>query len=382
MAPTSATGVRSLASTVSEHAADRAAALCASAAASQWSGPDIYDALAARWPAFLVAGKRRRQALIQVHARFPVDIRPLSRRSHRPLAKSFALFALADLRLARLGVAQAEGRASGALERLTADRRAGPAAWGYPWDMQTRWGFYARDSPNVVATAFAIAALAEGGHADRARAAARWVQDALFVEDLGVYGYHPGSRSVIHNATLLGARAAWIGRDSDPRVGPAVRRAVERTLAAQAPDGSFPYGEGPGLEWVDSFHTAYVLECLTDLEEVDSQILPAVERGWEYWRAHFFDDRGRALLFPDRSFPEDAHSAGSALTALVRLRAAGIGTRDLIERVAERTANAMVKGTHAIHRRYRWGPTRVRYVRWADGHVALGLANAALALRT
>ena len=371
-----------MASAASERAADGAAALCAAAAESGWSGPDIYDALSARWPRFLVAGKRRRQALIQLHARSPVDIRPLSRRSHRPIAKALALFALADLRLARLGVAEAAPRAAGALERLSADRSAGPAAWGYPWNMQTRWSFYAKDSPNVVATAFAIAALAEGGHADRAQAAARWVQNALYVEDLGVYGYHPGSRTVIHNATLLGARAAWIARDSDPRVRPAVRRAVERTLAAQRPDGSFPYGEGPGLEWVDSFHTAYVLECLTDLGEVDSPIRPAVERGWEHWRAHFFDDRGRALLRPDRAFPEDAHSAGSALTALVRLRAAGIDTADLVERVAERTADAMVKGPHAIHRRYRWGPTRVRYVRWADGHVALGLANAALALRT
>jgi hypothetical protein len=342
----------------------------------------MYDALGARWPRVLVAGKRRRQAVIQLHARLPVDIRPLSRRTHRRIAKALALFAMADLRLARLGAPEAEGRAEAALARLSADRSAGAAAWGYPWDMQTRWSFYEEGSPNVVATAFAIAALAEGGHAERADAAARWVQDALYVDDLGVYGYHPGSRSVIHNASLLGARAASMIGESDPRVRPAVDRAVERTLAAQNPDGSFPYGEGPGLEWVDSFHTAYVLECLADLEGVDGAIRPAVERGLDHWRAHFFDARGRALLRPDRAFPEDAHSAGSALTALVRLHAAGFDTADLLERVAKRTADAMVRGSHAIHRRYRWGPTRVRYVRWADGHVALGLANAALALRT
>ena len=365
----------------SERAAETAAALCEGAAAAGWSGPDIYDALGAHWPRVLVAGKRRRQALIQLHARLPVDIRLLSRRKHRRIAKALALFALADVRLARLGAPEAEGRAHAALARLAVDRGAG-LAWGYPWDMQTRWSFYEKDSPNVVATAFAIAALAEGGHSERADAAARWVQDELWVDDLGVYGYHPGSRTVIHNATLLGARAAWTIRDSDARVRPAVERAVERTLAAQNPDGSFPYGEGQGLGWVDSFHTAYVLECLADLDEVDRAIGPAVERGLDHWRAHFFDARGRALLMPDRPFPEDAHSAGSALTALTRLQAAGFQTADLLERVAQRTADAMVKGSHAVHRRYRWGPTRVRYVRWADGHVALGLANAALALRT
>jgi len=359
-----------------------AAALCAAAHASGWSGPDIYDGLAARWPRPLVAGKRRRQALIQLHARAAVDLRPLSRRSHRRIAKALALFAMADMRLAQLGVPGAETRAKESLGLLAADTSAGPAAWGYPWDVQTRWSFYEKDSPNVVVTAFAIEALAEGGHTTRAEAAARWVQDELYVEDLGAYGYHPGDRTVIHNATLLGARAAWKIREAHARIRPAVERAVERTLAAQRSDGSFPYGEGPGLEWVDSFHTAYVLECLADLAEVDPAIRPAVERGYAHWRDNFFDERGRALLYPERAFPEDAHSAGSALTALARLHEAGIAGGDVIERVAERAATAMVRGSHAVHRRYRWGPTRVRYVRWADGHVALGLANAALALRT
>jgi hypothetical protein len=286
------------------------------------------------------------------------------------------------MRLAQLRVPGADARAKESLDLLAAETSAGPAAWGYPWDVQTRWSFYEKNSSNVVVTAFAIEALAEGGHTERAEAAARWVQDELYVEDLGAYGYHPGDRTVIHNATLLGARAAWRIRDADPSVRPAVERAVERTIAAQRSDGSFPYGEGPGLEWVDSFHTAYVLECLTDLGDLDAAIRPAVERGYVYWRNNFFDERGRALLYPEGAFPEDAHSAGSALTALARLHAAGVAGSDVIERVAERAATAMVKGSHAVHRRYRWGPTRVRYVRWADGHVALGLANAALALRT
>lgn len=370
----------------SGRAAAAAAALCGGAAAAAWSGPDIYDALGARWPGLLTAGKRRRQALIQLHARSPFDIRPLSRRRHARISKALALFAMADLALTRLDGSEASrGRAERALELLAADRDAGGAAWGYPWDMQTRWSFYEKDSPNVIATAFAIQALDLGSrqlgmpeHAERAHAAARWVQDELFVEDLGVYGYHPGSRAVIHNATLLGARAAWTLRDSDPRVRPAAARAVERTLAAQAADGSFPYGEGPGLRWVDSFHTGYVLECLADLAELDPAIQPALERGVAFYEESFFDGRGRALLWPGHPYPEDAHSAGSGLTALARLHEAGVGTPGLLERVAERAAESMVRGSHAIHRRYRWGPTRVKYVRWADAHVALGLANAAL----
>jgi hypothetical protein len=373
----------------SAQARTAAEALCAQAALSEWSGPDIYDALGARWPSALTGGKRRRQALIQLHARSPVDLRPLSRRSHARIAKAVALFAAADLRLGQLGDAEAGARARHALQLLAGDVSAGPVAWGYPWDVQTRWSFYRAGSPNVIVTAFSIETLRAAGRAlndtaltERADAAARWVQDELFVPDLGAYAYHPGSGSVIHNASLLGARAAWPLGDSDPNVRASVARAVERTLAAQADDGSFPYGEGPGLEWVDSFHTAYVLECLADLQEVDpGAVSPALERGAAYWQEHFFDGRGRALLWPDREFPEDGHSAGSGLTALVRLAAAGLDTMPLVERVAERTATAMVKQGHGVHRRYRWGPTRVRYVRWASAHLAFGLANAAFALK-
>lgn len=358
--------------------------LCAAAAAADWTGPDLYDGLAARWPGFLTGGRRRRQALIQLHARVPVDLRPLSRRSHRPIAKALALFASADLTLARLGDDGHARTAARALDRISADAGAGEEAWGYPWDVQTRWSHYRAGEPNVIVTAFAHRALLEGAEAlgaqsyrSRADAAAEWVQRELWVPAERAYAYHPGSRVVIHNASLFGACCAWSGRGG-PDVESAVSGAVERTLAAQAADGSFPYGEGPGLEFVDSFHTAYVLECLWRLRSLDSSVAGAVTRGLTYYQERFFDAAGRARLWADRPYPEDGHSAGTAMSALAALREAG-ADRDLLNRVATRATTAMVRGDHAIHRRYRWGSTRVRYVRWADGHMALGLARAVLA---
>jgi hypothetical protein len=55
----------------------------------------------------------------------------------------------------------------------------------------------------------------------------------------------------------------------------------------------------------------------------------------------------------------------------------GHAGRDLLQRVAERTASHVVRGGHAVWRRYRFGRTTVRYIRWCDAHVALGLADAA-----
>jgi hypothetical protein len=357
---------------------EAAEALLASAADADFRGPDPFDALWFPWPRALVGGRRRRQALIQLHARAPVDLRKLYRHGHPRIAKALGVFGSVGMRITRLnGSEQARELGARALVLLDADREAGPRAWGYPWDMQTRWSFYPAGTPNVVVTAFAAGALLEGGgeHATRARDAAAWAHDELWIEPEGYFGYHPGRPANIHNANLLGA---WLTHTAGPP-SDRVRRATDRTLAAQRADGSWPYGEAANLAWSDSFHTGYVLICLARMHDVDPRIDDALARGAAHYE-RFFDPAGRALLWAGKPYPEDAHSAGTGLTALALLHRHGLVDRARIERVAHRALDAVVRRGHAVHRRYRIGRTTVRYPRWCDAHVALGLVDAAAAL--
>jgi hypothetical protein len=364
---------------------DAALALTESAARHDFRGPDPFDALWWRWPEVMVGGRRRRQALIQLHARSPVDVRRLYRRRHPLIAKTLGIFGSVGVRAHRLTAAP-RPRELGlrALDLLDADRRAGPRAWGYPWDMQTRWSFYPAGTPNVVVTAFAAAALLEAGtmsgqseRVARAHEAARWALEELWVEPEGYFAYHPGRPVNVHNANLLGA---WLVNAAAPEGSERVRRAVERTLDAQRPDGSWPYGEGANLGWTDSFHSGYVLICLDRLSGMDPRIPEAVARGAAHYR-RFFDACGRARLRAHRTFPEDAHSAGTGMTALAALVRRGLVEPELVQRVAERALDAGLRNGRAVHRRYRLGSTTVRYLRWCDAHVALGLIDAANVLR-
>jgi hypothetical protein len=366
---------------------DAALGLAEAAAAVGFRGPDPYDGLWHRWPRLVAGGRRRRQAIVQLHARSPVDIRHLYRRGHPVIPKTPGIFGSVGARLSRLTSAERPRELSvRALDLLMTDVAAGPHAWGYPWDVQTRWSFYPAGSPNVVVTAFAAAGLLDGAaiarrpaYAARAERAALWALDELWVEPEGYFGYHPGRPVNIHNANLLGAWLVDRAFGSDAEVRGRVARAVERTLAAQRPDGSWPYGEGRTLEWADSFHTGYVLTLLDALDAVDPRVGDALVRGARHYRG-FFDVAGRALLWSHRRFPEDAHSAGTGLTTLSALLRRDLVERDLLERVAARTLSAGLRDGHAIHRRYRWGTTRTVYVRWCDAHVALGLADAATTL--
>jgi hypothetical protein len=357
----------------------------------RWRGPDPYDGLFTNWPAALVGGRRRRQAIIQLHARSPLDIRSLYRRHHSLVPKAPALLGQAASRLvaARADAHLAE-LARDALETLCADTTCGEEGWGYPWDTQTRWSYYPGGSPNVVATAFSANALAEAAAVfdeprwrQRAERAAGWVARELFRSSGGYFAYHGHSDQLVHNANLLGAAVVHELAPDTPGAAEAVRIATSRTLDQQRLNGTWPYGEASGLEWVDGFHTGYVLDSLCRLEGVDPRIPAAIERGAQVYLSDFFDDEGRARLWRGKRYPEDSHSAGTGMTVLSRLAARGVVSDEAVGRVARYTLIRLLHSNgHAVFRRQHWGPTRVFYMRWCDAPVALGLASAAALFNT
>ena len=297
------------------------------------------------------------------------------------IPKALGLFASSAVRLWQLsGDERYRALALDALDTLDSDRSAGDAAWGYWWDMQTRWSFYPAGSPNIVVTAFAATgfqdaadALGVERYAERARLAAQWVREVLWFPDSQFFAYHPGSTVLIHNANLLGAALVRRCIPDDP----VPELALVPTLAAQASDGSWPYGSSTdNLGFVDSFHSGYVLSCLAPFA-ARADVRAALERGASYYTSRFFDERGRAPLWPDRVYPEDAHSAGTALSTLVLLCRLDLADRELLERVTDRVLSHVVRGDHVVHRRGRLIRSTVRYVRWCDAHVALGLSAAA-----
>lgn len=361
-----------------------AAEMTNAGACAGWRGADPYDGLWWGWPSALTSTKRRRQAVIQLHARAPIDIRRAYRRPYSRISKALALFGSASVLLWKLTQDESHRRqAHAALDALMEDRSAGSSAWGYPWDTQTRWGFYRAGSPNIIATVFAAEALQDGadafgdtGYGVRAREAAQGLGDNLWLANAEIFVYHAGSAVLIHNANMLGAALLRRILPDDPRPD----RAVSQTLAARLPDGSWPYGDGNArMAFVDSFHTGYVLRALSRFSARED-VRSALTSGTRYYTSRFFDRAGRSLLWPQQQYPEDAHSAGTALSTLSILFTLGIAGREPLGMVSDRVLSHVVRNGHAIHRRGRGWRSTVRYPRWCDGHVALGLAHAAAAL--
>ena len=235
----------------------------------------------------------------------------------------------------------------------------------------------------MVVTAFGASGLLEAGAlTGRSDLAARATEAArLGSRGTGssqwILRVPPGRPVNIHNANLLGA---WLVHVAGPAGAAAhVQRSIDRTLDAQRPDGSWPYGEAHNLAWTDRSTPATCSSASTACAAwtpVSARRCSAAPPTTGVLRRG-----GTGAAVAHKPFPEDAHSAGTGLSTLGALVRRGLLERELLERVARRVLEHGLRSGRAVHRRYRWGPATVRYLRWCDAHVALGLVDAAGALR-
>jgi hypothetical protein len=314
----------------------------------RWIGPDPYEGLNSPIGR-LAHSTRARQAVIQAYKRFPVQP-PWPLRA-RPVPNAKAL-ALALSGYATLAGQQLPG-AQEFLELLP--RELGRlnvlddgAAWGYPFDTQTRHLFYDRYTPNAIATCFVVGALCDVAEAtgdDRSLELALAARPYLLSLRTHAPGHGPffayvaAGSELVHNANLqvCGTLARLQGFDADEGAEAAVREAAAPTLARQRNDGLWPYGEAPNLGWVDNFHTAYTLEGISHVHAAFGIGTEALTKGLSAWKTSFFEADGSARYYPNSRYPLEPHSFASAIDLLCTLSEdhPELGDLALANRVAE-----------------------------------------------
>jgi len=352
------------------------------------AGFDPFDALrGSRVPGFVRRSARARQAVIQLRKRSRADLAPLLGIRTFLMAKTVGTFLAAEAR--RYAAGEDGADPSGIAEVLLGDpdiARHADGAWGYEFDVQTRWAFYPAGSANIIATYFCARGLGEAGVVcDEPRWIESMHDSARFVERVlgtseGWFRYTVDSDVLVHNANLLGAGlvACSGGLGSDDAM---VERALSAALVsvrAQSEDGSWPYGARTDLTWRDNFHTAYDLDGLLSvwLATGDVVVERAMRRGAERWAGTFFEPDGAPRYYDHKAEPYDVHSAGTAIDVASRLAACGIGTGELAERVAEWTRAHLIASDGSTYYQLSGGRVdRRHFVRWGDAHVALGMAS-------
>lgn len=380
---------------MSKESASSCEAVALALSAAETPGFDPYDGLSGtRVPAW-VRSRRSRQVVVQLRKRVPVLVDGVFGITPRRFAKADGAFLSAASRCVHAQSGALDGGAVSDIARrrlISKDARMADGAWGYEFDVQTRWAFYPAGSPNLIATVFVARGLGTAGIAlddvalvgEMAKSAEFLRSQLLGESEPSYFRYTLTSDRLVHNANLLGAglcgMAGALGGQDD-LVGISTACAMT-SVGAQRADGSWLYGEGASLGWADNFHTAYNLDGLLQiwLATGDSAVRASLDRGVEHWVRDFFGPAGEPKYYPNNAYPYDIHSAGTAVDVAARLATWGWHTAGLAERVAAWTKMNLVDSStgRVYYQKHRLWTDKRYFVRWGAAHWALGQSSLAL----
>lgn len=201
-------------------------------------------------------------------------------------------------------------RASHFLEVLEQTRCPGyaRAGWGYPFDWVTRTGVMHAQTPLISTTPYVYEAFDAVYRIDGQK---RWlnmmqsaaehafidIKDRELSAEATTAGYNPldGEGNVInasaYRAWLLMSASRQFSRDDYRH---AAERNLNYVLQSQQPDGSWQYATDGVRDFVDHFHTCFVLKALAKIDALidHPRCRAAIDAGVRYYSQNLFDDEG------------------------------------------------------------------------------------------
>jgi hypothetical protein len=205
------------------------------------------------------------------------------------------------------------------LEVLTKTRCQGydDYCWGYPFDWQTRNGVIAEGTPLITTVPYVYEAFSQVYAMD---SDPRWLRIMQSIAHHAFTSYWdlvtaPGAASCAYTPSkddkcgVINASAyrAFIltkaGIElSEPHYLDAARRNLNFVLNSQNADGSWYYAMDGERDFVDHFHTCFVLKSIVKIEQLTGwpQCRSAIERGISYYINRLFDENGLPLPFSQR----------------------------------------------------------------------------------
>jgi uncharacterized protein YyaL (SSP411 family) len=210
-------------------------------------------------------------------------------------------------------------RAAHFLEILQKSRAPGydEYCWGYPFHWETRRGTLRANTPFITTLPYAYEAFLQVYQIDRDR---KWLaimesiakhahedyHDFVTSEDASSCSYNPGpadSGGVInasaYRAFLLTRAGLDFSREDYRRI---AERNLNFVLQSQNEDGSWYYSSDGERDFVDHFHTCFVLKALAKMEALtgNPRCTEAIRRGVKYYVENLFDDQGLPKPFSRR----------------------------------------------------------------------------------
>lgn len=364
--------------------------------ANDWAGYEPYDALNSRVFQALpfLDSRLPRLALTQAFKRSPINLRRLMLIPKTQNPKAIGLFLSSFVKLSKAGALEGSDYVRLMAERLIALRSPGSEywCWGYNFPWQTRTILVPLWAPNLVCTSFAANGLLdaydqcrEERYLDMAVSAANYILEQLYWSDgdsrAGFAYPLPTVRPQVHNANFLAAALLCrvFRHIGDPKfLGPALR-AARYSAAQQRSDGGWDYGEAPSQHWIDNFHTGFNLSALRSIAQdgETAEFDSCIQRGFEFYRAHFFREDGAVRYYHNRTYPIDTHCVAQSIITLVDLKYLDPENVPRARAVLQWALDHMWDDRQGLfyYRILRSCTIRTSYMRWTQAWMFLALSS-------
>ena len=262
------------------------------------------------------------------------------------------------------------------------------SCWGYNFDWQSRAFFLPKYTPTVVATSFVADSLFAAyeitkntKYLNHALSSANFIKKRLNIAPASngiIFSYSPLDSTRVYNASILGARLlaqAYYYTDNKEYFESSTQ-AVNYVISNQNFDGSWVYGELKIQKWIDSFHTGFILECISDYMKFtnDNKFIDQLDKGMEYYLKNFFEENGAPKYYNNSLYPIDIHSPAQLITTLYKTNYFG-KNKNLANKVVVWTIkNMQHKNGYFYYQKNRFFTSKIPYMRWSQAWMFYALS--------
>lgn len=351
----------------------------------EYKGYDCYDALLSPLLRFVSRPSRwARMAAIQFLKRCPLNLRPILGVPKGYNPKGLGLFLSGVSRLYKITSDQKYLKNIDFLDtllfRYTSKGYSG-MCWGYNFDWQSRVFYVPAYTPTIVNSTYiahgyldAYEVTGNRQYLENARSTCNFIlNDLNRVENENgwCFSYTPIDHLQVHNANILGAAllARVYSVTGEIELHDAARQSAGYVAHFQLANGAWHYAETDIQQWIDSFHTGFVLESMYRVlvHTGDETFRPVIETGLDFYVRHFFEADGLPKYFHDRRWPADIHSAAQAIVTLSRLKSWHPMVPGILCNVMDWALSTMqARDGYFYFQRYPHYINRIPYMRWSQ----------------
>ena len=266
--------------------------------------------------------------------------------------------------------------------------------WGYPFDWVTRNGVIPRQTPLITTTPYCYEAFSHVYRLDPrpewfevmssiARHATTDIKDYPTSETASSCSYTPCDRGGVINAAgyrafLLASASHALNNESYGKI---AERNLRFVLENQNENGSWPYAVDGVRDFVDHYHTCFVMKALAKIHALtgDRPTLEALQRGVDYYLKNLFDADGLPKPFARAPrttvYKRELYDCAECITLCLLLRDRFPQLETTLQTVVAGIVKDWVKPDGSFRaRRLHFGWDNVPMHRWGQSQMFRSLA--------